>query len=102
MRVFADSCITWKHANGFQPEQGSVAAAIRRHHCHHAFHPPGAKDCPQRLFNISARERNKCLLHDVDAFIHGKKFFDSFLVDNQCVHRGRKDIILRIVSEARA
>ncbi len=102
MRVFADSCITWKHANGFQAEQGSVPAAIRRHHGHHALHGRRPKDCPQRLFNVSAREGYECLLHDVDAFIHGKKIFDSFLVDNEYCHSGGKDNTLRIVSEARA
>src|SRR6266566_673492 len=102
MRVFADSRITWKYANGFQAEKGSVTAAVRRHHGHHALHGRRPKDCPQRLFNVSAREGYECLLHDVDAFIHGKKIFDSFLVDNEYCHSGGKDNTLRIVSEARA
>src|SRR5438309_920687 len=102
MGVFSNACIIWKYANGLQAEQGSVAAAIRRHHCHYAFHGRRPKDRAQRLLNLSTRERDECVLHDVDAFTHRKKFFDFCFIDSKYFHCGRKDITLRIVSEAHA
>ena len=54
------------------------------------------------FLNISTRQRDEGVLHDANTFIHWEKFFNFCLIDGEYFHCGRKDITLRIVSEAHA
>src|SRR5437660_2717300 len=102
MGVFSDRGISRKHTDCFQPKQRSFATTEGGHHRQHALHIARPKDGSQWLLYFSARQRNECVFHYVDAFIHRQKLLDLLVVKNEYVHGGRKDITARIVSEARA